>query len=127
MSCASVVVIVVVALPHSLFLSRSLNELSEYLHKIKCCPTSSRGRRGEAEREEAAQLSWQTCLKVAARLSRRRGTQKERESREEAGREKKARKREGGDCTRSHTKEMEKQRTTKHKYETRNSSKRRSR
>lgn len=100
MSCASVVVVVVVALPHFLFLSRSLNELSEYLHKIKCCPTSwpARGRRGEEGRQrgdEAAQLSWQTCLKVAARLSRRRGTQrkKERVERKQEGRRRQGRER----------------------------------
>lgn len=96
LSCASVLV-VVVALPHSLFLARSLNELSEYLHKIKCCPTSwpAWGRRGGEKGGEAAQLSWQTCLKVAARLSRRRGTQRKKE-RVERSRERENRKGEKG-------------------------------
>lgn len=55
LSCASVVVVVALplSLPLFLSLSRSLNELSEYLHKIKCCPTStSEGRqRGEEGRQ----------------------------------------------------------------------------
>lgn len=87
---------------------------------------------GRQRGEEAAQLSWQTCLKVAARLSRGRGTQrkKERVERKQGKRKQEGRRRQGkgreaargvGDCTRPHTKEMEKQRTTKHKYETRNS------
>lgn len=160
LSCASVVVVVALplSLPLFLSLSRSLNELSEYLHKIKCCPTSWPAREGregeragrEEEREgregerggrgrgrgagEAAQLTWQTCLKVAARLSRRSGTEKGRKRREGQERERRQRKaaqaeREascrgaGGHCMRPHTKEMEKkQRTTKHKYETRSRS-----
>lgn len=41
-------------------------------------------------RGEAAQLTWQTCLKVAARLSRRSGTEYARERREGQGKRKKA-------------------------------------